>query len=142
MFDFGNYLPYLLNRAGARIATSFSRDVRHLDIALQEWRVIASLHFTGAQRMSDLSDHTSIDRTTLSRLIGRMEDRKLVRRARKTEDGREVHIELTPQGAGMAQQIVPVAERYEEAALNGFSEDEAKQLKSMLKRIYANLDRL
>ncbi len=142
MFDFGQYLPYLLNRAGARIATSFSRDVRHLDIALQEWRVIASLTHAGSQRMSDLAELTSIDRTTLSRLTGRMEDSGLLRRTRAEDDAREVHIHITEKGQSLVAQILPLAQRYERVALAGFSEDETKTLKDMLKRIYGNLDKL
>lgn len=142
MFNLGEYLPYLLNRAGARIATNFTRDVRHLDISLQEWRVVAALQHSGPQRMSDLADLTSIDRTTLSRLVGRMEEADLVRRERIKDDGREVHIHLADRGQRMATEIVPLAQRYEQVALDGFSEAETKALKDMLKRIYGNLDRL
>lgn len=142
MFNLGEYLPYLLNRAGARIATNFTRDVRHLDISLQEWRVMAALQHSGAQRMSDLADLTSVDRTTLSRLIGRMEDAGLVRRERIKDDGREVHIHLSDKGQTITAEILPLAARYEDVALDGFSEAEVEALKSMLKRIYGNLDRL
>ena len=36
-----SYLPYLLNRAGARIATAFNDEVRPLGATLQIWRVLA-----------------------------------------------------------------------------------------------------
>ena len=82
MFDLENYLPFLLNRAGARVATKFTQDVRPRNVTLQEWRVLASLNFDGPQRMSDLAERTSIDRTTLSRLVSRMEQHDLARRSR------------------------------------------------------------
>ena len=41
-----SYLPYLLNRAGARIAASFSEEVRPLGATLQMWRVLAALRET------------------------------------------------------------------------------------------------
>ena len=57
-----SYLPYLLNRAGARIATAFNDEVRPLGATLQIWRVLAALREQDGRRMGDLSDTTSIER--------------------------------------------------------------------------------
>ncbi len=142
MFELEKYIPYLLNRAGARVAAKFTQDMRPQDISLQEWRVLASLNYNGPQRMSDLADHTSIDRTTLSRLVSRMETSQLVSRTRAEEDGREVHIGLTEKGSGITEGIIPLAQRYEEIALEGFSADEAAAFRDMLRRVYTNFEKL
>ncbi len=142
MFDLANYLPYLINRAGVRVATKFTQDVKPQNVTVQEWRVLAALTFYGPQRMSGLAGHTSIDRTTLSRLVSRMEENGLVSRSRKEEDGREVHIRLTASGEKTAESIIPLAQRYEDIALEGFSPEEVAAFKDMLKRVYANFERL
>ena len=142
MFDLANYLPYLLNRAGARVAQKFTQDIRPQDVGIQEWRVLAAIAFYGPQRMSALADLTSIDRTTLSRLISRMEDGGLVRRSRAEDDGREVHIGLTEKGTTATNDIVPLAQRYESIALDGFTPQECEQFKAMLKRVFENFDKL
>lgn len=142
MFDLANYLPYLLNRAGARVAQKFTLDIRPQDIGIQEWRVLAAIAFYGPQRMSALADLTSIDRTTLSRLVSRMEKAALVKRSRAEDDGREVHIGLTEKGGKATDDIVPLAERYEAIALDGFSAGESEQFKAMLKRVFANFEKL
>ena len=82
MFDLTGFLPYLVNRAGALMAREFARALEPLGIGLNEWRVLAALLAQDDLRMSELADMTSIDRTTLSRLAGRMvEAELLVRRA-------------------------------------------------------------
>ena len=53
------YLPYLLNRAGARIASAFGEEVRPLGVTLQIWRVLAALREKDRRRMGDLSQTTS-----------------------------------------------------------------------------------
>jgi len=68
-----SYLPYLLNRAGARIAASFSEEVRPLGATLQMWRVLAALRERDGRRMGDLSETTSIEVSTLTRLVDAME---------------------------------------------------------------------
>ena len=142
MFDLGNYLPYLINRAGVRVAAKFTQDVKPRDVTIQDWRVLAALNAYGPQRMSALADLTSIDRTTLTRLVTRMETSGLVTRTRAEDDGREVHVGLSARGAEAAAGIIPLAERYERIALDGFSPDEAIALKAMLKRVYANFEKL
>ena len=142
MFDLANYLPYLINRAGVRVAAKFTQDVKPENVSVQEWRVLAALSAYGPQRMSALAELTSIDRTTLSRLVTRMEEGGLVLRSRAEDDGREVHISLSPRGTAAAGHIIPLAQRYEEIALEGFSAEETAMFKDMLKRVYANFDRL
>src|SRR5215471_18922974 len=85
-----SYLPYLLNRAGTRIALSFSERIRPLGATLQMWRVLAALRERDGRRMGDLSETTSIEVSTLTRLVDNMEQKGLVARRRDAEDARAV----------------------------------------------------
>src|SRR5229473_1044720 len=137
-----SYLPYLLNRAGARIATSFSEEVRPLGATLQMWRVLAALREHDGRRMGDLSETTSIEVSTLTRLVDNMEKKGLVARRRNGEDARVVALHVTPAGRRLTQRIIPIAERYEAVALAGFSAAETKTLKAALRRLYVNMEGL
>ena len=136
------YLPYLLNRAGARIATAFSEEVRSLGATLQTWRVLAALHERDGRRMGDLSETTSIEVSTLTRLVDGMEMKGLVARQSDTTDARAVTLHATPAGRRLTRKILPIAERYEKVALQGFSEAEATVLKTALRRLFDNMDGL
>ncbi|MCA0248931.1 MAG: MarR family transcriptional regulator [Proteobacteria bacterium] len=137
-----SYLPYLLNRAGARIATSFGEAVRPLGATLQIWRVLAALRERDGQRMGDLSATTSIDVSTLTRLVDSMEKKRLVVRRRDPADARVVVLHVTAAGRRLTRRLLPIAERYEKVALRGFSANEAEQLRGALRRLYANMDAL
>lgn len=142
MFDLGRYLPYLINRAGARLAVEFGREIRRYGIGVQEWRVLAALAASGGQRLSDIAALTSIDISTLSRLISRMVRAGLLSRGRAEEDRREIAVSLTPKGRRTTQAIIPVARRYERITLAGFRPAEEAALKDLLVRVYANLEAL
>ena len=137
-----SYLPYLLNRAGTRIATAFSEEVRPLGATLQIWRVLAALREQDGRRMGDLSGTTSIEVSTLTRLVDNMEQKGLVGRRRAAEDARVVLLHITPAGRRLTQRILPIAERYEAVALAGFNASEAETLMAALRRLYANMDAL
>lgn len=142
MFELAQYLPYLVNRAGVRLAVHFARELKPHGVVVQEWRVLAALAAHGPQRLSDLAVLTSIDLSTLSRLVGRMVRTKIVGRTRTNGDRREVRVNLTPKGRRATRGIIPTARRYERVALGGFSDEEARTLKRLLVRLYSNLDRL
>jgi DNA-binding MarR family transcriptional regulator len=137
-----SYLPYLVNRAGARIATAFGEEVRPLGATLQMWRVLAALRDKDGRRMGDLSTTTSIEVSTLTRLVDNMEKKGLVARRRDPEDSRAVILQVTAAGKQLTRRIVPIAERYEKVALKGFGAAEADALKAALRRLYANMDDL
>ena len=136
------YLPYLLNRAGARIASAFNDEMRRLGTSLQAWRVLAALREKDGRRMGDLSATTSIEVSTLTRLVDNMEKEGLLARRRDASDTRAVLVQVTPAGKQLTRRIVPIAERYEKVALKGFGGAEAETLKAALRRLYANMDDL
>ena len=136
------YLPYLLNRAGARIASAFNDEMRRLGTSLQAWRVLAALREKDGRRMGDLSATTSIEVSTLTRLVDNMEKEGLLARRRDASDTRAVLVQVTPAGKQLTRRIVPIAERYEKVALKGFGGAEAEALKAALRRLYANMDDL
>ena len=137
-----SYLPYLLNRAGARIASAFGEEMRPLGATLQIWRVLAALREKDGRRMGDLSQTTSIEVSTLTRLVDNMEKTGLVERRRDGADARVVALHVTAAGRRLTKRILPIAERYEQVALKGFSTQEAGLLKAALRRLYANMDGL
>jgi DNA-binding MarR family transcriptional regulator len=136
------YLPYLLNRAGARIAAAFNADMRQIGASLQIWRVLAALREQDGRRMGDLSKTTSIEVSTLTRLVDNMEKDGLVVRRRDSGDARAISLHVTAGGRRLTQRIVPIAERYEAVALKGFSAGEVAVLKKALRRLYDNMDAL
>jgi len=142
MLDLTDYLPYLLNRAGARIATAFTKEARQHGISLQMWRVLAALNQRNGQMVGELADTTSIEISTLSRVLDQMQKKRLVLRRRDGADQRSVTIHRTTAGEAITAKLIPVARAYETKALGGLDARQAKLLKTMLRQVYANLDTL
>jgi DNA-binding MarR family transcriptional regulator len=140
--EFGQYLPYLLNRAGSRVALAFGRELREVGITLQHWRVLAVLRESDGLRIGQLAAFTSINLSTLSRVVDNMERLGLVRRRADKSDTRVVNIHATAAGHEAMARILPLADKYENVALAGFTDAEAADLRAMLIRVFANMDGL
>ena len=71
--DLDNYLPYLVNRVGTIIADQWGGEqLAPFRLSIAMWRVMAVLASNGGQRQIDLADLTSIEVSTLSRLVTRL----------------------------------------------------------------------
>ena len=81
---------------------------------------------------------TSIEQSTLSRLVTAMERRGLLRRRKDAADARAVVVELTAEGRRLTRELIPYALRNERIALRGFSKEEIDVLLGMLTRIHDN----
>ena len=138
--DLGDYLPYLVNRVGTIIADQFDAEAlapHGLSIAM--WRVMAALASKGSQRQIDIVGLTSIEASTLSRLVSRLVRMGLVVRARSANSNREVAVALSAKGAALIARLIPVALAYEQAAIAGLSREETLVLKRCLRRVYGNM---
>jgi DNA-binding MarR family transcriptional regulator len=140
--DLSEHLPYLINRVGSALVARFSADAlagAHLGIA--SWRVLAVLSNNGGLRQTDLAEMTSIEASTLSRLITRLVRHGLVRRARSRTDSREVAVALTAKGRTLLRKLIPVAVGLQNAATRRLSKRDLATLKRVLRRMHDNLTR-
>ncbi len=142
MFDLWQFLPYLLNRAGHRIAEAFTGALAEFGLTLPMWRVMAALHNEGPRRLGELSRLTTIELSTLSRLVGQMQEKGLLSRQRCGRDARAVTVSLTPEGKATTERIIPAALHYERIAMRGLSEAEVALLRRLLLQIFENMDEI
>jgi DNA-binding MarR family transcriptional regulator len=138
-----NYLPYLINRVGAGLAARFTATTlqqHHLSIMM--WRVLVVLSNNGGVRLVDLSQMTSIDLSTLSRMVVRLVRLALVSRKRSRTSDREVLVTLTAKGRKLLAHIIPIGLDYEKQVVQGISRSDLAIAQRVLKHLYANLAKL
>lgn len=135
-------IPYLVTRAGTRMGNAFSKALKPYGLSLSEWRVCASLGYRPRQTLSELVAHASVDMSALSRIVDRLVQQGLVRRAKSEHDGRAISLSLTPEGASLTREIAPLAKHYEKVALTRFTAEEIDILRRLLVQLYDNAEPL
>jgi DNA-binding MarR family transcriptional regulator len=76
------------------------------EVSMREYDVLYTLaKCPGPQRMSELNRHVLLSQPALSRLVDRLAERGLVRRAADPADGRGVRLSLTDAGRALQRQI-------------------------------------
>jgi DNA-binding MarR family transcriptional regulator len=138
--DLDDFIPYLINRVGVALAANFTAHaLAQHDLSLAMWRVLAALSANGEQRQIDIADMTSIDVSTLSRLVTRLVRRGLVTRRRSKSNSREVVVQLSLKGKALVATLIPVARKLEATAIGGIAADDLAVVKRSLRRMHENM---
>jgi DNA-binding MarR family transcriptional regulator len=138
--NLGDYLPYLVNRVGTVLADQFGAEtLAPHKLSIVMWRVMVVLAANGGQRQIDLAGLTSIDASTLSRIVTRLVHLGLLTRARSASSSREVSVTLSAKGHALVTRLIPFGKGIEADAIAGLSAEELAVLKRCLRRMYGNM---
>jgi DNA-binding MarR family transcriptional regulator len=132
-----DYLPYLLARAANDSASHFHARLKSYGLNMLSWRVLASLSDGIAWTVNDLCRVSLAKQPTISKLLDRLEDQRLIKRTSDTEDARKVMVTLTKAGAAKIKPVIAEAQGYGESLSGKFSAGELDSLKATLKKLIA-----
>ncbi len=138
-FKLEDHLFFYFTQILARRTRAINARLRPYGLDYSRWRVLAVLQEHPGATMGELADLTSVDRTTLTRTLGLMEEARLVARQKRESDRRSLVISLTPKGRRMFARILPLTLAETDSALTDFSSEEQGVLKDSLKRMADNL---
>ena len=142
MYRLKTSMPYLLNRLGVRMGALFSQRIAPTGITLPMYRTLASLADEGNQKLTDLASVTSIELSTMSRLIGSLVAKGLVTRKRLPDDERTVRINLTGKGTELTTKLMREAQHYDAVLTAVLSPSVVESMKADVTRMYEALDSL
>jgi len=104
--------------------------------------VLIALKEGVANTQRDLARFARVEQPPMAQMLARMERDGLIKRTPDTTDRRSSLIALTATANRKLPKAVATLFEGNEDALEGFSEDEGRQLVALLGRVIANLDRL
>ena len=122
--SFANFIPYNALHLANNTNGLISEYLKPLGITLHEWHVILFLNHYGKLRIGDLADLTLIGQSTLSRVIDRMQKRKLVERNINPDNRRVVEVSLTAPGREVMSNIAPIVDTVHTLLAEALTEEE------------------
>lgn len=133
---------YLMKHAMLSFSNQMDKRLAPLDLTTAQWGPLMRLQKSGDMPMAELARCLNIDAGAMTRTLDRLEKKGLVRRERSTEDRRVVYVVLTDEGREALKHVPGELCQVLNEHLAGFSEEEWQTLKSFLRRINANGERL
>jgi MarR family transcriptional regulator, multiple antibiotic resistance protein MarR len=129
---------HLMGRARASLLASLDAQLAPFGLSGMQFAALKHLAEGAADTAAGLSRFMHYDTGAMTRIVDRLEQRRLLRRERCREDRRVVFLRLTPAGRAHLQRLMAVASRVLETHLAGFSTAEIGILKSYLGRMIDN----
>jgi len=118
-----------------------AQELKAFGLRVPEWRVLASLCARRRCSMRELADLATVDRTTLTRTVDRMEKSGWATRLNDTRDLRVTRLAPTAAGERLFERLWPAVERLNRAAVEGLPAGAVDMLRWTLERMKSNLDR-
>jgi DNA-binding MarR family transcriptional regulator len=140
-FDLDSALGFVVGRTCHFMRKAFRQtfSAAGQSVTPEEWVLLNRLWVQDGQRHAELTASTVRDRTTVTRLLDSMVGKGLVRRETDPDDRRGVRTWLTPEGAALKHQLIPVATGLLARATQGISEEELDNCRKTLSKFQANL---
>jgi DNA-binding MarR family transcriptional regulator len=131
-------LGFLLARAYRAMRRRLMSELEPLGVTYEQFRVLIALCEQDYVAQVTLATSVAADKTSLARMLGRMEGAGLVSRETDPDDSRVHRVRLTEKGREMQGQVIPRRDRALRAAVEGLNGEEVSELKRMLNEIYGN----
>lgn len=133
-----------LFRAQVSLMRRIRQDPAFAELPIAEYDVLFNLSRrpTGWTRLNELNDHLLISQPSLSRMVDRLEAKKLLTKRPAQSDHRGVELALTDAGRALQRRIGSAhVHRIQDVLAPLLDPTEMKQLKSLTDRISARLGR-
>ena len=131
-----NFLPYRLsllsNTISSNIAALYYDKFR---LGMAEWRIMAILAEYPDISADEVCQKTQIEKSVVSRAVGRLLDRHFLERSIDSVDKRRSRLNLSASGLSVYAEVMPVARSFERKLLAALDTDEQKALKQLLDKL-------
>jgi DNA-binding MarR family transcriptional regulator len=143
-YDIDSAVGYAVGHAAARIKIALRRAFAAAghDVTPDQWVVLYRLLENEGLTQVALGERTVKDKTTITRILDRLEARELLTRRRDPDDRRSQRLYLTDAGRTLALALVPIVQAFADAAYADLTENDKTVLRDLLRRIEARLDHL
>jgi DNA-binding MarR family transcriptional regulator len=140
-FELTKYLPFRLtllsNRLTRRVARFYGQKYK---LTAPEWRTMAVLGQSGAMSANNVIAQTTMDKVRVSRAVAKLLKAGYITREADPDDRRRAILALTPKGAEIYRQIVPLVQEIEAELLEILNATERAGLDAALAKIEALLE--
>lgn len=140
-FDLFRFVPFRLNRLAAEVSNALSEEYQaRYGLDIPEWRVIATLGFRDdACSAQFIAQCTRTHKSTISRAVTALLERKLIERVENSDDRRAFELRLSAKGKSLYQQLIPRLLSKEREILSCLTAAERKAFALALDKIEAAL---
>jgi DNA-binding MarR family transcriptional regulator len=111
-----------------------------LDISQDQWMVLGPIWKNEGISQKDISEYCGKDKTSVTKIIDTLEKKNILVRVPDQLDNRVKRVVLSNKGKELFLNVMPVIEQTRDELRSGISDKEIDSLKTVLTKLYKNLN--
>ncbi|NSW89551.1 MAG: MarR family transcriptional regulator [Firmicutes bacterium] len=111
------------------------------NIQPQDMYVLERIYFNGKMVVKDLSKQYNIPPSTLTGIIDRLENKKLIERLRTNKDRRAIELVTTLEGKKAVEKHIKEDKLFSKNFFNTLDQDKKEKLKELLGELLSNVNK-
>ena len=143
-YDLDTAVGYAIGHTAHRLKMGLRRAFTSQghDVTPEQWVVLYRLYESQGLTQVELGERTVKDKTSITRILDRLESKALAERRRDANDRRSQRIFLTPDGRDLVEHLVPLVRAYAAEAFADVPSEDRDHLRRILANIETRLDAL
>ncbi|MCC3304179.1 MarR family winged helix-turn-helix transcriptional regulator [Sneathiella sp. HT1-7] len=134
-----NTLGTLVHEVAHLLRTHIDRRVEPYNLTRAKWLALGVLDRRDGITQTELADYLELDKSTIGRLLDRLEERGFIRREKDPNDRRVFRIFIAKTAYPVLTELEQVADGVRAQALSGISEEDNEKLLALLGQVKKNL---
>jgi MarR family transcriptional regulator, transcriptional regulator for hemolysin len=134
-----NTIAILLHDVAHQLRVLIDAKAQPYNLTRMKWLALAILDRQDGISQSELAEKMDIERSSVGRLLDRMEQRGFIRRVPDAQDRRFVRVFITDEGRPLLEELEKVSSDVKKIAISGLSKKELDDLTNTLLIMKNNL---
>jgi DNA-binding MarR family transcriptional regulator len=132
----------LLPKAVARVFEVQDRALAVIGLTARQGLILLSCDLGEANTAAELAGLYGLEASSITRLVDRLEKKRLIERTRSRSDRRKAILGLTPRGKSALRRAVKIAAPIARTTWKGVTEGERKTLAAIIAKVLNNLKQM
>lgn len=133
--ELNDCVNFSLTKAQQSVFQHFKTVLTEYDVTPVQYGILKCLWRENAQTPRQIAASLSLDSSTITGILDRMESKELLKRTPDPDDRRALRVVLTDQGSRLRQPVEKAVEAANADIMGVFSREEQAQFKNFLERI-------
>jgi len=134
-----NAVGFWVHIVGLRMKSALEANLEPFGVTAVQWGILTRICEREGLIQQELAELFMRDKTNIARVVAKLVAKELVKRQPDPEDRRAIRLYPTDKGRAMRDAMLEEVMKTLSLSLDGFSDEEHRQLLTLLRRIYGNL---
>ena len=136
IFSLDGFLPYKLSLVSQSVSRMIAQEYENkFGLSMTQWRVLVIICNSQPLTANDIGTKSLLDKMTISRAVKSLRARSMINAKLAETDGRKRLLSITALGRQIYEDVLPIAQSYEDELLSSITDSERKTLEKTLDKL-------